>query len=101
MEENSRILIDAREFVKERVTGIGRVLIGLIEVLAESDSISEIILAVTSAKVVPQKFQNKQKIKICIIPISFIRSELFLSDLTKNNVELFISPYPKPLPTSS
>jgi len=89
------ILIDAREYVHGRFTGIGRVLEGLSDALAESDTIMEVILAVSSPDVVPHRLRNRKKIKIKDISNSFIKSEKTLSYLSKTGIDLFISPYPK------
>jgi glycosyltransferase involved in cell wall biosynthesis len=89
------ILVDAREFVPGKLTGIGRVLEGLIDALAESDTVQDIIIATGFYDAVPPVLKNREKIKISTIPPSFFQSEKLLSDLTKNGVSVFISPYPK------
>jgi len=89
------VLIDAREFVPEKLTGIGRVLEGLTDALTESYTIKKISLAVSSPDVVPDRLRNRKKIKIKIISKSFLTSEKTLSDLSRTGINLFISPYPK------
>ena len=90
-----RILIDAREFVQGRRTGIGRVLEGLTDTLAESDIVKEIILAVSFDDTTPLRLKNRKKIKIKRIPGGFLKSEKALSDFSNQGFSLFISPYPK------
>jgi glycosyltransferase involved in cell wall biosynthesis len=89
------ILIDAREFVAERRTGIARVLEGLIDALTQSVLVERLNLAVTSSKFMPGRLCGKAKIKPCIVRSSFLLSERQLSTLSGRNVDLFISPYPK------
>lgn len=90
-----RVLIDAREFVPNRFTGIGRVLEGLTDALAESGYLEKITLAVTQSQLVPSRLKNRQKVFIENIPASFVNSEKSLSVLSRKNYNLFISPYPK------
>jgi glycosyltransferase involved in cell wall biosynthesis len=89
------ILIDAREFVPERCTGIARVLVGLIDALEQSVDIDLLILAVKSSEFIPRRFCGKAKIKFEIVDPSFVRSERQLSVLSALKADLFISPYPK------
>jgi len=90
-----RVLIDAREFVQNRSTGIGRVLEGLIDAMAESEYLENITLAVTDSQTVPSGLKDRQKVVMITIPESFAKSEKSLSGLSKENYSLFISPYPK------
>ncbi|MFB0565201.1 MAG: glycosyltransferase family 4 protein [Candidatus Aminicenantaceae bacterium] len=90
-----KVLIDAREFIHGRATGIGRYLEGLTDALAEADIINEISLAVSSSEAVPLKLKNRRKIKKNYIKSSFFKSEKKLSNLSKQEYNLFISPYPK------
>lgn len=90
-----RILVDAREFVKARFTGIGRVLEGVVEALDGSYLDLNIVLATSSEGSIPSKFQNKNKISIIKIPSNFLESEKTLSDLSRKDFRLYISPYPK------
>jgi glycosyltransferase involved in cell wall biosynthesis len=94
-ETNRQILVDAREFTTGRLTGIGRVIEGLIDALAESDSVDKIILAVFDPKAIPWRLRNRQKIEAERVPASFLKSEKALSNLSKDGMKLFISPYPK------
>jgi len=90
-----RILVDVREFVEARLTGIGRVLKGLLGALAETDLASEIFLATSDAHSLPLQLKNCSNIKLIELPHGFLKGERVLSALTRNNVDLFISPYPK------
>ena len=89
------ILIDAREFIAGRLTGIGRVLEGLVSALAESNVSEKILMATADANALPSQVKNRSKIKLIELPFSFLKSERALSELTRNNIDLFISPYPK------
>jgi glycosyltransferase involved in cell wall biosynthesis len=89
------ILLDAREFVESRLTGIGRVIEGLVTALARTDSGHEILLATRNNPSLPFRLKNRSNVKIIGLPSSFLKAEKALSDLTKKNVDLFISPYPK------
>ncbi|MEW6670459.1 MAG: glycosyltransferase family 1 protein [Thermodesulfobacteriota bacterium] len=91
----STILIDAREFVPNRLTGIGRVLIGLIDAIVESDLVAKVVLAAASDEIVPAKLKNRKNIHVQLIQGSFLKSEKIISSLTKESASLFISPYPK------
>ena len=90
-----RVLIDAREFIHGRLTGIGRVLEGLSDALSDSRIAEEIVLAATLIEAVPLKLRNRENIKTQSIPSSFLKSEKALSRLSKQDFSLFISPYPK------
>jgi glycosyltransferase involved in cell wall biosynthesis len=90
-----RIVIDAREFSSPKITGISRVLIGLIEAVNSNQIIDEIILATSSQHYIPQHFCNTRKIKIAKLPNGFLSADKILSSITKKNVSLYISPYPK------
>ena len=91
----ARILVDAREFVPGRYTGIARVLDGLIEALCFCATIHEdIFLATHSADCIPSRLRSKNRIRIKEIPKSFIGAEKSLSDFSKET-QIFISPYPK------
>ena len=89
------ILIDAREFIPWGKTGIGRFLEGLIDALADSVSDIEIILACFYKDSVPLRLKNRERVKVKEIPREFLYSEKILSNLTRQEVSLFISPYPK------
>ena len=90
-----RVLINACEFIPGKTTGIGRVLEGLIDALSETDIAHEIILATSFYDAVPSILKEKEKIKIIEIPHVFIESEKRLTELSKNGISAFISPYPK------
>ena len=87
------ILIDGREFVPGKKTGIARFLEGLIEALGESDL--EILLAVSNIDAVPYKFQKNNKTKLKKLPLGLLAAERALRVLTRQEVSLFFSPYPK------
>jgi glycosyltransferase involved in cell wall biosynthesis len=89
------VLVDAREFTPLRVTGIGRVIEGLVDALAESKVVDKIILAVFDPARVPSGLKNRQKIETKKVPTSFFKSERILSNLSKDGIRLFLSPYPK------
>jgi len=89
------IFIDGREFGEGRLTGIGRVLEGLVNALAKSEVAGEILLATSDPHSLPPHLKNGPKMKIIELPSSFLKSEKALSNLTSNNIDLFISPYPK------
>jgi glycosyltransferase involved in cell wall biosynthesis len=90
-----RILIDAREFVEEKLTGIGRVLKGLVSALAETDLVREILLASSDPGSLPFRASTHEKISILELPPSFLGSEKALTEISKEDMDLFISPYPK------
>ena len=87
--------MDGREFGPGRLTGIGRVVEGLVDALLESPISSEILLAVLDARSTPMKLKNRQRLKGLELPHSFLGAEGRISNLTKHGVDLFISPYPK------
>jgi len=89
------IVVDAREFAPGKSSGIGRVLEGLVDALAESDIVREIILPISFCDTVPLLLKNREKIRILETPYSFFKSEKFITNLTKNGASAFISPYPK------
>ena len=92
---DNQILVDAREFTPEKATGIGRVIAGLIDALAESPAVDKITLAVFNQNGIPPNLRNREKIEAREIPISFLKSEKALTSLSKYKVSLFFSPYPK------
>jgi glycosyltransferase involved in cell wall biosynthesis len=93
--KGKRILIDAREFVEGKLTGIGRVLEGLVNALAETDLAREISLASSNPGALPFRADAREKIRAIELPLSFLRSEKALTELSREDVDLFISPYPK------
>ena len=90
-----RILIDGREFLPNKRTGIGRFLEGLIDALAGSALDIEIILTCFYKDSVPLRLKNRERIKVKEIPRGFLYSEKALSNLSRQEVSFFISPYPK------
>ena len=89
------IVIDGREFVPGKRTGIARFLEGLLEALVESDLDLEILLAVSNIDAVPYQFQNNKKTKLEKLPLGFLAAERTLGVLTRQKVSLLFSPYPK------
>lgn len=87
------ILVDGREFVPSRRTGISRFLQNLLEALVDSDIPARVVLAAPSEDAVPHALRHK--IDVTEVPAEFITSERILSKLTKKAVGLFISPYSK------
>ena len=57
------ILIDAREFNPHKLTGIGRVLSGLIAALAQSDFTTKIILAASNDEAIPVELSQLNNIE--------------------------------------
>lgn len=99
IDHGARLLVDAREFVTGRFTGIGRVLEGLIDALFESGFPGGIRLALEQRDAVPPKLKGRSEIQIEKIRGGFVRQEMILSSLCKKGCDLFISPYRKlPLP---
>ena len=94
-EKKQKILIDAREFVNGRITGIGRVLDGLIDAFVERSGVDEIVLTTNEPSAMLSKMKAKSKIKIKKIPDFFLKAEKALSDLSKQGFRVYISPYPK------
>ena len=95
MKATRSLLIDAREFAEGRLTGIGRVLEGLVIALSEADFAEQILLAANDADSVPLRLKSRPNVSIHALPPQFLKSEKALSDLTRNDPDLFISPYPK------
>jgi glycosyltransferase involved in cell wall biosynthesis len=93
--QSEGILIDTREFVHGRFTGIGRVTEGLTDALAESGIAKQVILTAYNEGLIPSSLKGRENIKVEEIPVCFLKSEKALSDLSKRQVSIFISPYPK------
>lgn len=92
---SKRILIDGREFVPGRKTGIGRFLEGLTFALLEADFINEVSIAICHKESLPAKLENHPKIRIEEMPLNQLGSERALSSLSGRDFDLFLSPYPK------
>jgi glycosyltransferase involved in cell wall biosynthesis len=90
----ARFLIDAREFIQGRFTGIARVLEGLIEAVSWCVSTEVVFLAAYRADYIPSRLRNSHRIRIKEIPNSLFSAERLLSDFSKTT-HIFISPYPK------
>lgn len=93
--QGNRLLVDAREFVMGRFTGIGRVLEGLVRALVESPLVGDIWLATHQAEAVPPGLKNLGKVTLKRIPEGFLKSEKALKDLSGEDVAVYVSPYPK------
>ena len=89
-----RILIDAREFVLGRFTGIARVLQGLTQSLAQSGSCRKMFLALHDSGALPSDLKNLGSVLVKELPKTFLKSEKALSDLSRH-FDLYLSPYPK------
>ena len=87
--DTKRILIDGREFLPNKRTGIGRFLEGLIDALADSVLDIEIILACFYKDSVPRKLKNRERVRIKEISRGFLYSEKTLSNLSWQEVSLF------------
>jgi glycosyltransferase involved in cell wall biosynthesis len=90
-----RIVFDGREFVTGRLTGIGRVLSGLVAALSGDSAVEEVILSVNNSDAVPESLKRIKKVTLKKLPGSFIGAENALSGITKRGAHCFISPYPK------
>ena len=90
-----KALIDGREFTRGAFTGIGRVLEGLTQALSQKEVVDEIILTIFDQSSVPDKLRDSKIITLKKIPSAYLKSEKYLSDLTRQDFSVFISPYPK------
>jgi glycosyltransferase involved in cell wall biosynthesis len=90
-----RILVDAREFIPGKTTGIGRFLTSLLDALCHFPLPVEIVLAAHLPHAVPEELARHSRVSIKKIPASFLASEMSLARLGRDEVDLFISPYPK------
>lgn len=91
---NRQILVDAREFVPGKITGIGRFLEGLVDALTDASLNTDIVLTSFRKHSVPKNFLKKRT-KLKEVPSGLISSEKVISDLTRTGVTLLLSPYPK------
>lgn len=92
---SKRILIDGREFVQDKRTGIGRFLESFIDALINSELDIEVVIASFKNNSISPKIKNNPAVVVKKISESFFPSEKALSDQSKLGVDLFISPYPK------
>jgi hypothetical protein len=80
-----KILIDGREFVPDRNTGIGRFLKGLVDSLDKSGLDATTILTLQDKNSLPPELADRENIIINIIieeiPSTFLSSERELSNL--------------------
>ncbi|MFH1490511.1 MAG: hypothetical protein ABII06_16510, partial [Pseudomonadota bacterium] len=81
--------------VHGRFTGIGRVLQGIVEALAESPVVGEIVLATHLTGAIPASVRGLDKIRVWEISESFLKSEKALAQFSKTDFKLYFSPYPK------
>jgi glycosyltransferase involved in cell wall biosynthesis len=89
------ILVDAREFIGGKNTGIGRFLEGLVDCLAETFASDKIVLLSPDEKEIPSTLRKRENVVFRRISGSFLKSEIILSNLSRRGADLFISPYPK------
>lgn len=89
------LLVDARELTAGRITGIGRMLIGLVASLSESPSVGHVTLALCDPGAVPDRLRGNDRVSSLAIPPSFLRAEKTLSHMTRGGYAAFISPYRK------
>ncbi|MHC4457351.1 MAG: glycosyltransferase family 4 protein [Planctomycetota bacterium] len=90
-----QILVDAREFIGGKNTGIGRFLEGLVDCLAETFASDNIVLLSLDEKEIPTTLREKVNVVYRRISGAFLKSEIILSNLTRWGADLCISPYPK------
>jgi glycosyltransferase involved in cell wall biosynthesis len=90
-----RVLIDGRELVCDKCTGIGRVLEGLVGAMCSAPNIAKIVMACNDAEGVLRRLGAEEKLEIKTLPANAIRSEKAITDLSKKSCKVFISPYPK------
>lgn len=88
------ILIDAREFVPGRFTGIARVILGLVEAL-QLQMDKEIVLAIHNIEAIPVRLKDRRGLSFRGLPYGFFRSERALANMTEQDFSILISPYPK------
>jgi len=89
------LIVDAREFREKRMTGIGRVLLGLISAMVEKKIFNRVLLTVTDRRFIPFRLTESDVIVSEYVPKSFLRAEKFLTNMTKNSNRIYLSPYPK------
>ena len=92
---NVKILVDCREFHEEKRTGISRVLEGILLNISNSPVDGIIRLAVSPDTTIPASLTNQANFRIEIIASTTLGAEMALSNMTKKDCDLFISPYPK------
>jgi glycosyltransferase involved in cell wall biosynthesis len=90
-----RVIIDAREFVPARTTGIGRVLCGIAEALVDTGTADRMVLAVQHPEGVPSSLKENRNVRIVKVSGAFPIAEAQLALLAKDRKDLFLSPYPK------
>lgn len=95
MLKRNKILIDCRELNQNKLTGIGRFIIGLTSAISDSQIEKDIILAGYNKEFIKKQFENCKISQFKELPLSFLKSEKALIDLCKKNYTLLVSPYSK------
>ncbi len=95
IKDSKHIIVDCREFVAGRFTGISRVLEGLVDALAQDLPTERLLLASPDPRAVPEGIYSFDNVGVKHISSTFLKSEKLLSDLSKSEAKLFISPYRK------
>lgn len=88
------VVIDAREFIGKR-TGIGQFLEGLTVALCSSELQLSITLASVKGMRLPPLLLDRENVTVVELPRSFLQAERHLTGLSRQNAEVFVSPYPK------
>ncbi len=90
----STILVDAREFRGGRLTGIGRVVAGLVDAIEDSGIAERIMLALSEDGELPPLLLGRSRIEKICLPPRFPWTEKRLAELARH-ADVFISPFPK------
>ncbi len=90
-----KILVDGREFHLAKRTGISRVLEGILLTISGSDVGGNIRLAVFPNTTLPESLADQSNLELEILGSTALGAEMALSNMTKKNCDLFLSPYPK------
>jgi glycosyltransferase involved in cell wall biosynthesis len=89
------LVVDGREFLPGRMTGIGRVLLGLIEALCEWDPLGDIVLGLRSLDALPEVLRTRKQIRWVRLNANPWVAERQLAQMAGAPRMLFLSPYPK------
>ena len=95
MAKQQKILIDCREFIRDKHTGIGRFITGLADAIFDSQIAEKIILAGYKKEFIPSQLKDPKNSRFEKIPFSFLKSEKALVNLCRQGTTLLVSPYPK------
>ena len=90
-----QLLVDAREFVSNRMTGIGRVLAGLLTAAALDLQEANVVLGVGALEALPKHLAALPNVAIEPLPAGWLAAEVRMTVLSRRKADLFISPYPK------